>query len=58
MAVDEILAVRNISYTKALSIETTAKQLSEIANEYLTHLEFSEVEVLICVLMSRRRHEG
>ena len=42
--VDEILAAANISYTKALSIETTAKQLSAIANEYLTHLEFSEVE--------------
>ena len=33
--VDEILAAANISYTKALSIETTAKQLAEIANEYL-----------------------
>ncbi len=41
--VDEILAAANISYTKALSIETTAKQLAEIANEYLTHQEFSEV---------------
>ena len=42
--VDEILAAANISYTKALSIETTAKQLAEIANEYLTHQEFSEVD--------------
>ncbi|MBH68408.1 MAG: hypothetical protein CMM58_08650 [Rhodospirillaceae bacterium] len=42
--VDEILTAANISYTDALSIETTAEQLANIANDYLTHTDFSEID--------------
>ena len=34
--VDEILYAANISYTEALSIETTAQELTNIANKYLS----------------------
>ena len=42
--VDEILTAANISYTEALSIETTAEQLANIANDYLTQTDFSEID--------------
>ena len=41
--VDEILYAANISYTEALSIETTAQELTNIANKYLTGSDFSDV---------------
>ena len=41
--VDEILSAANISYTEALSIETTALELTNITNKYLTSSELSDV---------------
>jgi gamma-glutamylcyclotransferase (GGCT)/AIG2-like uncharacterized protein YtfP/glutaredoxin-related protein/3-polyprenyl-4-hydroxybenzoate decarboxylase len=41
--VDELLSAVDISYTDALSIETTAQELTNIANKYLSSNEFSEL---------------
>ena len=42
--VDEILEAARLSYTEALSFETTAQQLAEIADDYLTRIEYSDVK--------------